>query len=625
MIRIIISHTHTDNMVSDTIYELCEPILQDPGIAEDDWAERIEELLSKETPLKGKALEDAVLGVLWRKKSGGEENTPIRTTISRRPSPAPWQIQRSSTPSRSTSSANINPPPGLGPAPPGFKRTKSSTASPSPFGSPRPSPRLAYATPAIPHSPNLSAYQFSEASPTADNYGDFGSDNVDWLVSDDASSNTSYGDNGFSMTAGEYMQPYNVEMTPYDMLRTVLRDERSDDDLDKVLEANGYDLSQTIMALMEAEGQGLSEQQMASAMQEQNRTFLVGKSMSPSSRPLTPVGQAKSPIVCRYWLSTGHCARADCRFSHDLSNHVCKYWLAGNCLAGDSCMFSHDPSGLMSRMTLDANKNASSEADFDMQDDSFPSLQPTTSNPYDPGLDAASLGSPRTVPRAISQSTLNPFATFVPGGTPTGPRSLANSRPTSRQASRSATPSAPAFNDDEAFPTLGSAAGSKTGKRHHGKRGHGHSHKESPVPVPSSLADVVRMSPSPSPMLQTRRGLRPTKSFNSSRENGSAAQAIPSPDHIPWLEVGEASNRAYLKARGEAFRHGALRNKFLQSAAQAWHRNDARGAKALSLRGQNENTLMKEAHREAARCLYEERNKDSSSSKELYVDLHGKI
>jgi DNA-nicking Smr family endonuclease len=59
------------------------------------------------------------------------------------------------------------------------------------------------------------------------------------------------------------------------------------------------------------------------------------------------------------------------------------------------------------------------------------------------------------------------------------------------------------------------------------------------------------------------------------------------------------------------------------SAAQAWNRNDARAAKALSLRGQSENDLMRKAHREAARELYEERNKSSSSNSELYVDLHG--
>ena len=60
------------------------------------------------------------------------------------------------------------------------------------------------------------------------------------------------------------------------------------------------------------------------------------------------------------------------------------------------------------------------------------------------------------------------------------------------------------------------------------------------------------------------------------------------------------------------------------SAAQAWNRSDSRAAKALSLRGQSENNLMREAHREAARILYEERNKGNDDSKELYVDLHGK-
>ena len=32
---------------------------------------------------------------------------------------------------------------------------------------------------------------------------------------------------------------------------------------------------------------------------------------------------------------------------------------------------------------------------------------------------------------------------------------------------------------------------------------------------------------------------------------------------------------------------------------------------------------MRKAHREAARLLYDERNKDNSSSSEVYVDLHG--
>ena len=55
------------------------------------------------------------------------------------------------------------------------------------------------------------------------------------------------------------------------------------------------------------------------------------------------------------------------------------------------------------------------------------------------------------------------------------------------------------------------------------------------------------------------------------------------------------------------------------SAAQAWHRNDVRAAKALSLRGQSENELMRRWHREAARELYPAPDDVS----EIYIDLHG--
>jgi len=73
---------------------------------------------------------------------------------------------------------------------------------------------------------------------------------------------------------------------------------------------------------------------------------------------------------------------------------------------------------------------------------------------------------------------------------------------------------------------------------------------------------------------------------------------------------------------------GLMLSQILLSAAQAWNRNDARAAKALSLRGQAENDAMRKAHREAAQALYEERNKHLTNTPaddddELYIDLHG--
>lgn len=640
-------------MVSERLYELCRSVLDDDKIDEEEKADALESLLSREpSKLKGKALEDAVLGVLWQWKSNestASSPPPARGAVPiRSRSPAPW-IQRAATPTHSTAasgtssprfaSATPTVPPGFAPQPPALARTKSSTVG-SPFSSPKPSPRLPVATPVIPHSPRLSAYQFSDYSPSTENYGDYGSDNVDWLVNDDASSNASFGDGG-NGSSSEYMSPYTTDMSPYDMLRSILQDNRSDEELEQILEANGYDLSQTVSSIMES--QGVDAAAMAAAMQqqqhqqqeEQSRTFLIGKNMAPGSRPVTPLGQQKSPTVCRYWLASGHCARADCRFAHEVQNHICKYWLAGNCIAGDSCLFSHDPSILMQQLSL-ANDGTSTPQqfapNFQLEDyDSFPALQPTTSNPYEDSqsIDAVSLNTAlrQQQQAAMAQAPPGLFPNFVP----TGPRlggSKPNSRPGSRHTSRAPTPSGSSsvnFQDDEAFPTLGSAATKPIGKRHHGKRG-GHNHHTPSQPQPSNLADVVRMSPSPSPAIRDamRRGLKANKSFTSSRENGAAAMAIPAPKDIPWLETGEKVNTAYLKARQEAFKHGGLRNKFLQSAAQAWNRNDARGAKALSLRGQNENSLMRERHREAARVLYEARNSNKGGKGgEVYVDLHG--
>lgn len=199
---------------------------------------------------------------------------------------------------------------------------------------------------------------------------------------------------------------------------------------------------------------------------------------------------------------------------------------------------------------------------FQMSDYEFPTLHPNGSPFGTPQIHTPEATSLEQLYGLTGGATtrpppgLSPFPVFTPGA-----GSRPQSRTGSRQPSRATTPSVLAVDDNEAFPSLGSAAAAKTGKRHHGKRG-GHGHKE--VSGPNNLADVVRMSPAPAPATPVRKGLRTAKSFNGTRENSAAAQAIPAPQHIPWLETGEKGNQAYLKARAEAFKHGSLRNKFLQ-------------------------------------------------------------
>ena len=180
-------------------------------------------------------------------------------------------------------------------------------------------------------------------------------------------------------------------------------------------------------------------------------------------------------------------------------------------------------------------------------------------------------------PRSISHSSMTSsdgFPMFVPGSQ----RNRVASRPLSRPGSRHQqrpdlfsgssstrsplrpdTVSAPSLDDQDAFPTLGSLA-ARAGKKHHGKRG-GHGHGSSQPTAPSSLADVVRMSPSPTP---GARKLETPKRIRSVAQENAAAQKIPDPKHIPWLETGAKANDQYLKFRAEAIKHGSIRNKFLQ-------------------------------------------------------------
>lgn len=325
-------------MVSDNTYELCLPILQDTTLEDEDKTDKLEELLKKETTLVGNSLENAILDILWRFREGPETPSsppPLRHTVLRRPSPAPWQVSRggSGTPISSSPRLGVSPL-AAGFIPPGFNRAKSSAASP--FTSPRPSPRLAFSSPTIPHSPSLNAYEFpTDTSPTQDIYGDFGSDNVDWIVNDETASNTSSsvgGHSGLNAAAAEYIQPQQTDMSPYDMLRSILGPAKSDEEIEAALAMHGYDLSATIMAFMEGQTSDTATFQ-AQANENNKNAVLIGKSMTPDvPRPVTPAGQQRSGVVCRFWLSTGSCLRADCRFSHDLSNHICKYVPSGSTL-----------------------------------------------------------------------------------------------------------------------------------------------------------------------------------------------------------------------------------------------------------------------------------------------------
>lgn len=308
-------------MIPDELYERCLQYLDDKELEEEDKVEKVEELLRKETSLSGAALENAVLDALWRHRNASthsNSHVPLRHAVVRPSRPVP----RVPTPLGSPL-AGASPTPAtasLASSRPSFSRQKST--APSPFASPRPSPRLAFAAP-IPHSPNLNAYEFSrDSSPAPDIYGDLGSDTVDWLVGDDtASVASSTGTGQLSAAAPEWVpQP---DMGPYEILRSVLGGRKTEEEVKESLEQNSYDLEATIAALTVGDNPGpqLADQSNA----EEPGSILIGRSVNiDPGRPVTP-NNTQSPIVCRYWLKTGSCYRSDCRYAHDLGNHLCKY------------------------------------------------------------------------------------------------------------------------------------------------------------------------------------------------------------------------------------------------------------------------------------------------------------
>ena len=309
-------------MVSDAVYESCLPILDDTAIEDEERTEKLEHRIKTEHALTGKNLEEAVLDVLWRfreSSSAGPPSPIARNHVPRRGSPAPWQSPRISSPlaSPSLKTTNRAMPPSFGTIPSAFTRKPYGPSSP--FASPRPTPSLAFTSP-IPHSPSLHRYEFSEPSYFTEDYGDLGSEGIDSLVNDDGDSRpSSSGAGTLNGAASSWSQ--QTDMSPHDMLRSVLGDGKSDEEIQEALEANGFDLSMTVINLM---GSQTSIQQGQTPLPPPEQQVLIGKSMTTEAPKATTNSSKRSGIVCKYWLSNGNCLRADCRFSHDLSGHLCK-------------------------------------------------------------------------------------------------------------------------------------------------------------------------------------------------------------------------------------------------------------------------------------------------------------
>ncbi|KAK9390002.1 hypothetical protein V1515DRAFT_592582 [Lipomyces mesembrius] len=140
--------------------------------------------------------------------------------------------------------------------------------------------------------------------------------------------------------------------SPFGHIRAALAVPRAanltDTEITAALERNGYDILITLTELLD---------KLTGRVPQQPQQPVKVQTIGPAYSVATTSGaggnkeHAKIPTVCRYFLTTGHCLRPDCRFTHDLSATVCRYWLQNSCLAGSTCVFLHSiPQELLTRL-----------------------------------------------------------------------------------------------------------------------------------------------------------------------------------------------------------------------------------------------------------------------------------
>lgn len=146
---------------------------------------------------------------------------------------------------------------------------------------------------------------------------------MDWLVNDEMVDDTvsvasSFGgSSALNAAAPEFSsQQTSTSMRPHDILRSILGESRTDEEISQALVEHGYDLGAVLGSMMET-------QEPSPSTSAETNGYLIGKSMTPDIRPTTPADQ-KTGVICKFYLSSGTCMRADCRFSHDLSGHICR-------------------------------------------------------------------------------------------------------------------------------------------------------------------------------------------------------------------------------------------------------------------------------------------------------------
>uniref|UniRef100_A0A060T0P0 ARAD1C14564p n=1 Tax=Blastobotrys adeninivorans TaxID=409370 RepID=A0A060T0P0_BLAAD len=314
---------------------------------------------------------------------------------------------------------------------------------------------------------------------------------------------------------GDSIAPQDA-MSPFDILRKILGQENSDEDIHHALERKDFDIQATLAELM-APTPELNNDQGEESIVE------------------TPEPENETEVVmCKYFVQFGECLRADCKYSHDLSSRICRFWLKGGCLAGDTCPFLHQvPESVVEKYQ----------------------------SQYQPV---------QQVTEMVKEVKLQ---------------------------------------DENDFPTLGQQPKGK---------------KRKPAGAwgarPASASRPVNSSPITAKPINVWGVSGGAPGGLTMRKLNRRTVKLVAPKHIPWDDREYGVNGEYVSYRLAAIRHGSMRNKYLQLAAESWHQNKAAHARLLSQKGQKHNDEMIDQYAKAAEVLFTHRQQPDS---DIFVDLHG--
>ena len=276
--------------------------------------------------------------------------------------------------------------------------------------------------------------------------------------------------------------------------------------------------------------------------------------------------EAMSRTPCTFYLK-GKCFRADCWYSHNLSDVKCKFFQAGHCAKGNQCEFRHDVVDLPLNTAVDVLRELLRDGLRITQDAEVEEV--AAGSIHFPALDGDTPAS--TLPA------------------PPNSESMANKLKFSMLEDR--------------FPTLSTQQLREIWAANN-------------MALDATISAVKRAFPAihdqpPQPQRHPRPTIHPSHPVY--------GRKIVRPD--AWVETGDAVGQLYASTRREAVSHAKQRNTCYARATHAYINGMKADATRLSREGRVHDRKMRELHAKAAAQIIAARNPNGIDSDVL--DLHG--